>query len=106
MVRRKRRAGLDVGEHARLQLLGERETRLPCGFSPPSPSSKNCRRLCSVKEFYGGLEGTVRRQYRKRSSKPGNIGELKSPEWCFLKSGVEVDVRGPARSRIRKLGGA
>ncbi len=104
MIGGKCRAHLDVGEDARLQLLGARDALFPAGLAPGHAPREDHRVLCARKKFCCGPDEMRGRQDRLGCAKPLGIGKRRErPDFHFLQRGVEVDVSRAARRGVRDL---
>ena len=99
----KRRRLLDVGEHARAELLGERHALVPRPLAAAHAAGEDHRAPRTVEQPRGVRERLGRRLRRRRGSEPRGIGHRgRSVEPGLLQPGVEADVDRPARRRVRE----
>ena len=107
MIGRKRRARLEVGQHACMQLLRERDARLPASPGAREPPREDHRVLCRRKKLRRSLDQFGPGHNRFRRAITAYVRQRRQrPDLRLLQRGVEIDVRRPARRGIGNLRGA
>ena len=107
MTRRKHRAGLEIRDHAGVELLGEGDTRTPAFERVIAAAGEDDRRRGVAEEVGGATDQVRRRLHRFRRAEARDVGQRrKFRQLRFLQPRVEVHVDGAARRRRRHLGRA
>ena len=107
MVGRERGGGLDVREHRRVELLGERDARVPAFEAARAAAGEDHGLLCVREELRGRGDQLRRRLHRRGRRVARHVRQRRHrADLRFLHRDVEVDVDGAARRGLRDLRGA